>query len=192
MAKSCLVDNRRTAFIHLIDSFLLFYLFHSLSLSLSLSLSQSLSLDLVSPISTVHCFQRFFFPVHYLYNFVLATLFLALVQPSYIFLLFDKPHVNSDLFFLLFLLRMAWVIRAETSRFLKIKNDSGQKEIVCLTTHPSYEHVFLTSSVRPPFHSFFGPPPPPCIPHGSLDHMNYPSCTFPWSPFFIPVHLAHA
>ena len=41
--------------------------------------------------------------------------------------------MKNDRFFLIFLPRMAWVIRAETLRFLKIKNDSGQRETVCLT-----------------------------------------------------------
>ena len=35
---------------------------------------------------------------------------------------------------------MAWVIRAETSRFLKIKIDSGQRGTVC----PTYNEFVLT------------------------------------------------
>ena len=80
MAKSCLVENGRTAFIHLTDFFSFFYFTFIHSLSLSLSVSQTLSLFLSLSLSLSrfihqHCslFQAIF-SVH-LYNFVLATFF---------------------------------------------------------------------------------------------------------------------
>ena len=115
MIKSCLVDGAGTASIHLIDSFLPFYCFHSLSLSL------------ISPISTVHCFQRYF----------AYTICSTLIWHSFGCLVVFVVFVNcmrsllSHFPFFSFFLMMVWVIRAEMSRLLKSNIDSGQSETVC-------------------------------------------------------------